>query len=399
MFVIKSLILEQQFAIMKNFLLFILLIIPPVAFSQKLSPEAQISVITCGPYQEELYSAFGHSAFRVYDPATGIDDAYNYGVFDFDQPNFYLNFARGYLYYKLGVYPYDRFRDFYIYYNRYVHEQVLDLTPAQKQRLYDYLLWNAQPENETYRYDYFKNNCATKIRDIMITVFGDSVKFDGSYITTTYSLRDLININLKHQPWGDLALDLGLGLPSDKIATPFEYMFLPDYVESGFDHSTLNGNPVVKSKISVYKSRDEEYSKTLISPTVALILTLIVSIALSFWDVKRKQLSLWFDAMLFGIVGLVGSLLFFMWVATDHHTSARNFNLLWALPTHLLVVFAFIKNPAWVKNYFLGTAIILTLVLVFWVILPQQLNYVVMPIIVALLIRSWIQFKLRSQLT
>jgi hypothetical protein len=382
---------------MKNFLLSCLLMVSTVGFSQQLSPEAQVSVITCGPFQEELYSAFGHSAFRIYDPATGIDDAYNYGVFDFNQPNFYLNFARGYLYYKLGVYPYDRFRDFYIYYNRYVHEQVLDLTPNQKQRLYNYLLWNAKPENETYRYDYFKNNCATRIRDVMITVFGDSIVFDGSYITTNYSVRDLTNLYLKHQPWGDLTLDLGLGLPADKVATPFEYMFLPDYVESGFDHATLNDKPVVKEKVSVYESRAEEFTKAPISPLVAFVILLLIASALCYWDIKRKKLSVWFDTILFFTVGLIGSLLFFMWVATDHHTSARNFNLLWALPPHLLVVFAFIKNPTWLKQYFIVTAILAAFVLLSWFILPQELNYAIMPLVIALLVRSWTQFKIRSQ--
>ena len=88
-----------------------------------LSSKAEISIITCGPYQGELYSAFGHSAIRVFDPVLGFDIAYNYGVFDFNQPNFYLNFTRGFLYYKLGVYSYPDFRDYYISYNRYVHEQ------------------------------------------------------------------------------------------------------------------------------------------------------------------------------------------------------------------------------------------------------------------------------------
>jgi hypothetical protein len=88
------------------------------AQSYRLSDDAEISIITCGPFQDELYSAFGHSAIRVYDPVYGLDDVYNYGVFDFNQPNFYLNFARGYLYYKLGVYSYPSFRDVYIYYNR-----------------------------------------------------------------------------------------------------------------------------------------------------------------------------------------------------------------------------------------------------------------------------------------
>ncbi|MBK7651078.1 MAG: DUF4105 domain-containing protein [Flammeovirgaceae bacterium] len=114
------------------------------------------------PLWKELYAAFGHSAIRVNDPELKFDAAYNYGVFDFNQPNFYLNFARGYLYYKLGVYSYVDFRDYYIEHNRFVHEQVLDLTAEQKQQVFDYLDWNSKPENQTYRYDYFYNNCATK---------------------------------------------------------------------------------------------------------------------------------------------------------------------------------------------------------------------------------------------
>ncbi|NBP70477.1 MAG: DUF4105 domain-containing protein, partial [Cytophagia bacterium] len=96
-----------------SLLLFCLLVSLSGLAQNKLSENAEIYVLTLGPYQGELYSAFGHSAIRVVDTTEGLDDVYNWGVFDFDQPNFYLNFARGYLYYKLGVHPYDRFRDYY----------------------------------------------------------------------------------------------------------------------------------------------------------------------------------------------------------------------------------------------------------------------------------------------
>src|SRR5688572_8563867 len=112
-----------------------------VGQTARLSAKAEISVITCGPGQDELYTAFGHSAFRVYDPVNEIDWAYNYGVFDFNQPNFYLNFAKGYLYYRLAVQDYQRFEYMYKYFDRYVHEQVLSLTQEQKQKLFDYLEW------------------------------------------------------------------------------------------------------------------------------------------------------------------------------------------------------------------------------------------------------------------
>ncbi|MFM7429462.1 MAG: DUF4105 domain-containing protein, partial [Flammeovirgaceae bacterium] len=154
---------------MSKVLLVIGFFMTTLSFSQKivLSPSSKISIITLGPDTNELYAAFGHSAIRVYDSLQGIDYAYNYGVFDFNQPNFYLNFTRGFLYYKLGVYSYQDFKNAYIYYNRFIHEQTLRLTSQQKQKLFAFLEWNALPENQTYRYDYYHNNCATKIRDVL----------------------------------------------------------------------------------------------------------------------------------------------------------------------------------------------------------------------------------------
>jgi hypothetical protein len=370
------------------------------SFAQKLSPEAEISVITCGPWQGELWSAFGHSAFRVYDPVNGIDDAYNYGVFDFDQPNFYLNFARGYSYYKLGVIDFPRFQYYYEYYNRYVHAQVLNLTQTQKQRLFEFLLWNAQPENQSYRYDYFYDNCATRIRDVVAKVFGDSVTFDGSYIETDYTIRELTDLYLAHQPWGDLGIDVCLGLPMDKTATPYEYMFLPDYIESGFDHATIKQDSgvvkLVKNKLHIYQPREEESTNGLPHPLVILSILTALSIIISIWDVRRRRLSIWFDVILFGGVGMIGLLLLLLWTATDHQAAAKNFNLLWALPTHVIAVVAFIKNPAWLKYYFLATVILLALLILTWNVLPQQLNYSLVPVIAALLVRASIQYRLRS---
>jgi len=362
-----------------------------------LSDSAEISVLTLGPHQNEVYSAFGHSAMRVYDPDQNFDIAFNWGVFDFDQPNFYLNFARGRNFYMLGVHPYDLFRDYYIEKNRYIHEQILNLTTSQKQHLYEYLKWNARSENRSYRYDYFYDNCATRIRDVVVKVFGDSVKFDDSYITTDYSIRDLTDIYLIHQPWGDLGIDICLGLPMDKKAAPYEYMFLPDYIESSFDHASISGSPIVKEKIIVYESRDQDYPRSLFHPMNVFSLVAVIAIALSVWDFKRKMLSTWFDAILFGATGAVGLLLFLLWVATDHKAAANNFNLLWALPTNLVAMIAFYKNPTWLKKYFLSVAVIASLTLLLWSILPQQLNYFLVPFVVALFVRALLQYRLRSR--
>jgi len=383
---------------MKKVIFIALLLLSVRAQSQSLplSEGAQISVITCGPTPSELYAAFGHSAIRVYDPDQQIDFAYNYGVFDFDQPNFYLNFARGYLYYKLGVYSYPHFRDYYISHNRYVHEQILDLTAEQKQKVFDYLEWNGKPENQTYRYDYFYNNCATKIRDVLAETLKDELKFDGSFIKTDYTIRELTDLYLSPQPWGDLGIDICLGLPMDKKASPYEYMFLPDYIEYSFDNAAINSKPIVKQKVSVYESIPEGIPFSLFHPWIVFGLFLLGVIILSYFDWKNKSLSKWFDIVLFFMIGLVGVLLLLLWIATDHKAAATNFNLLWAFPFHVIWAIMLIKKQPsfWVKKYFEGTWILLAVTLLLWFVIPQQLNVFLMPVVAALMIRAWLISKL-----
>lgn len=355
-----------------------------------LSPQAELSIITCGPYQGELYSAFGHSAIRVVDPILGFDIAYNYGVFDFNQPNFYLNFTRGYLYYKLGVYSYPDFRDFYISYNRYVHEQILAIDSVQKQKIFSYLENNALPQNQTYRYDYFYNNCASKVRDVFAEVFKDQIKFDGSFIKTDYTIRDLTHNYLTQQPWGSLGIDICLGLPMDKKASPYEYMFLPDYIESSFDHTTLNGNPMVKQKVAVYESVPEKTPFHWYHPWIVFGLLLMSVSFLSYRDWKRKATTKWFDVTLFSVLGLLGLLLFILWIATDHKAAANNFNLLWAFPLHLIGAIGLLKKNAgkWVPNYFTFTTIMTASLIGFWPLLPQQMNLYLLPLVFVILIRA-----------
>lgn len=383
---------------MNKIIAFGLVLLSTCGFSQRLilSDSATISVITCGPYGKELYAAFGHSAIRVNDPQLRFDAAYNYGVFDFNQPNFYLNFARGYLYYKLGVYNYIDFRDYYIEHNRFVHEQVLDLTAEQKQQVFDYLDWNSKPENQTYRYDYFYNNCATKIRDVFAEVLQKDLTFDGSFIKTDYTIRELTDLYLKPQPWGDLGIDICLGLPMDKKASPYEYMFLPDYVESSFDHATVNNQPIVKKKNIIFTPHPEEDSFELFHPWIVFGFFLALTLALSFYDWKRKKITKWFDVLLFSVVGWVGILLLILWVATDHQAAARNLNLLWAFPLHAIAAVLLIKKKSseFLIKYFQITTILLGSTLLFWWLLPQQLNVFLIPVVIALAIRSFLISKL-----
>jgi hypothetical protein len=282
-----------------------------------------------------------------------------------------------------------------------VHEQKLNLTHAQKQKLFDFLEWNAKPENQYYRYDYFYNNCATKMPDVIKQVFGDSVKFDGSYVNTDYTIRELTDIYLPHQPWGDLGIDICLGLPMDKVASPYEYMFLPDYVEAGFAHATIlregRDQPLVKERTSIYEAREMEIPKTWAPPLLVFGLFFVFVAFMSYRDIRRNKLSYGLDITLFTIVGLMGVVLLLLWVATDHQAAAKNMNLLWAMPLHLIAVFAFIKNPRWLAIYFLVIAILSVLLLITWPLLPQKLHYALIPVVMSLGLRAFTQYHVRSQ--
>lgn len=365
----------------------------------QLSDQAEISVLTCGPWQGQVYTAFGHSAFRVFDPVNRIDYAYNYGVFDYNRPDFYLNFAKGNNIYRLGVYQYRDFEYSYIADNRYIHEQVLNLQQEEKQRMFDFLQWNALPENQEYLYDYFYDNCATKIPEVVLKVLGDSVEFDGSYITTRYSFRELTDLYLGQQPWGDLGIDVGLGLPTDKIATPYEYMFLPDYVESGFAHAFIQHDgrkePLVKETNIIFESVPEETSGSFFHPLGVFFLFLIVCLYISYRDLKRKKLSMAFDGALFGVLGFLGVALGLLWFATNHHAAEKNLNLLWALPTHLVAIIAFVRQPKWLEKYFLAVAVLYLLLLITWPFLPQKLHYSLIPLVAAAGLRAFVQSRIR----
>lgn len=388
---------------MRRNLTFLLFFITVSAFAQKiqLSERARISVITCAPWQGELYSAFGHSAIRVLDINNQIDFAYNYGTFDFNQPNFYLNFTKGNLLYKLSVQSYPQFRAFYLYYGRWVHEQIIDLDSIQKQQLFDYLQTNAKPENQNYLYDYFYNNCATKIRDVFAEVLGDKLRFDDSYITTNYTIRDLTDIYLQEQPWGDLGIDICLGLPMDKKASPYEYMFLPDYIESSFNHAFIQTEegekPLVIQSLANNPNQPEVVENTFPHPWIVFGFVLVVISGISFSDFKRRKASRWLDVTLLTLTGLLGVLLFILWTCTDHKAAANNFNLLWALPTNLIAAFMMFGNNEKLLQKYFGFATILTvLTLLLWPFLPQQLNVYLVPMVVALAIRYALNYQLRK---
>jgi Domain of unknown function (DUF4105) len=362
--------------------------------AQRLSPESHISLITLAPSQKELISAFGHTAIRVYDHISGMDYFYNYGVFSFNQPNFYLNFARGHNMYQLGVYDYQSAKEYYTNENRTIHEQILNLTQSQKQRLYEYLNNNALPENKYYLYDYFYDNCATRPRDVLKTVFGDSIKFDETPEKRLITIRGLTDIYLDRQPWGDLGIDICLGMPMDKVASRTEYMFLPDSLESGFDRAMIKSDSawigLVREKIIVSDSKQEKSGFSILHPWLVFGSISLILIAFSYFDWKKRKATAWVDRIISIVTGAIGLLLVLLWTATSHKAAANNLNVLWALPTNL--IFPFITKFR--KRYFLFAASLTGGLLLSWFLLPQQLHVFLIPLVVGFGARYWVNYKL-----
>ncbi|NLP58143.1 DUF4105 domain-containing protein [Lutibacter sp. B1] len=358
-----------------------------------LSNRASISVITCGP-GEELYSAFGHSAFRVYDPLLGLDKIYNYGTFDFDAPNFYMNFAKGKLTYQLSTTSFDRFLYAYKYENRWVKAQVLNLTNVDVQAVFNYLERNALPQNRSYQYDFFYNNCATKIEDVIKTVLKNRVSFTNDHIKTTKSHRELIaDYTDQHFKWGKFGIDLALGSVIDDEATKDDYKFLPDYIFEAFNNATItkgiHNEALVKNEGFILKTPKQVLDFSFLQPIIVFSIILLLIFFITYKNYKKNKRTKWLDFSLYFITGIIGVTVLLLWFASSHTATYKNFNFLWAFAPNLVISFYMFKNklPSFITNYNKFLLILILVLLIIWVLKIQVFNIALIPILLALAVR------------
>ena len=355
---------------------------------QYLSEQAEISVLTIAP-GTSLNDAFGHSGFRVKD-TTGLDVVFNYGVYDFEAPHFYLKFAQGKLDYLMGA---NRFTDFYTNYveeNRSIEEQVLNLTQKEKQALYNYLLNNYKPENRRYKYDFFYDNCATRIKDVVLLNVSQPIIFNTPEGYTPKTFRSLIQEKLHWNSWGSLGIDIALGAVIDKQATPEEQMFLPEKIARFFEVAKVGKDrALIKSDQVLFQQQESPQTQGFWSPLLVLGLLAIAILYITYSDFKKQQRSKWLDATLFGITGGIGIFLLLLWFATDHTATANNYNLLWAFPLNFWVAFLINKNKVktWVTKYLKLLLVMLSLMVVHWISGVQVFAFTLIPLLLALAVR------------
>ncbi|WP_296701054.1 DUF4105 domain-containing protein [Algoriphagus sp.] len=358
------------------------------------SQQYRISLLTCDP-GEEIYSSFGHSAVRVLNQETGSDRVYNYGTFDFRAPNFVLNFAGGRLDYFLSVSTFERFIAEYDYFKRSVREQELDLNQEQKMALVEFLETNYLPENRNYRYDFFYDNCATRIRDLMEEILGDILIWkDEEQESVDKTFRQLIDEKVFYMPWSDLGIDLALGSRLDRDATPREEQFLPEYMESAFGRAEIQGDgptrSFVKSERVILDFPQREGSLGLLNPYLIFWVIAIIFTAMTFIGFKKKKLFLGFDLVLFGILGILGLVMSALWIGSDIPSTKWNWNILWAFPGHLLLIPGLLSKTLkpWLRKYLLVALILADAAIVFWILGWQSFHPSLIPLLLVIILRT-----------
>ncbi|WP_410266088.1 DUF4105 domain-containing protein [Cyclobacterium sp.] len=380
---------------LKNILFSIILFLLMTAALPSQAQQYQVSLLTCDP-GDELYSTFGHSAIRVRDQGSGQDLVFNYGTFDFNTPFFYVKFVRRTLDYQLSLTTTENFLYEYNYFQRNVREQELNLSDQQSRALVAFLKENYRPENRKYRYDFFFDNCSTRIREMMEEVLGSSLKWNlPEEGESQKSFRNLIDEYVYPLPWSDLGIDLALGAVIDRRANEKEKMFLPDYLEAAFQRASIIGDgperPLVRQNNTIYDFPDARaQSWIFFNPYVVFWSLAIAAGLLTFLGFKKKRLYIGIDIGLFTALGLLGLLLLFLWFFTEHSQTKNNWNIFWAFPLHLFLAIKLGLQPlqGMVRKLLLGAMILADLALVIWILNFQSFHPSILPLLLIIILRT-----------
>jgi len=372
--------------------------------AQQLSPSAKVYLWTYAP-DVALYSSYGHDAIRIHDPQRSLNYIYNYGTFDAGTDNFYLKFAQGRLNYTISAIRIENNRVYNSYiarlgsYGKTITENEIQLDSVQRQAVFDYLENNALPENREYLYDFFFDNCATRVRDILVEVVDSNLHFGIPEIEKEQSFRDMHRSYMEGKPWAEFGIDFLLGAKSDRITTPEERMYIPQEMYRTFKVSKINRNgqqiPLVGEDSFVCESDPVDTSENFwTSPLLVfwVIFGLIFFYTINTWYSKRNR----FDKFWFFLMGILGLIIFLMWFATDHRVMVNNWNLLWLNPSYLVAAFALYSANArksWLPTYFKVVFALVTLTLGGWIIIPQSFHPAFMPLMLTIILRSYHQIK------
>ena len=354
----------------------------------------RLSLLTCAP-GEEIYSLFGHTAIRYENPSQGVDVVFNYGLFSFDTPNFIFRFSLGETDYQLGATNYSHFAGEYAFFGRSVWQQTLNLTNEEKIDLIRLLQENHRPENRVYRYNFFYDNCATRPRDKIEESIAGQVIYPTEPQDGSRSFRDIVHQYCKGHPWARFGIDLCIGSEADQPITQRQMMFAPFYLMNSFAGAQIKNDSIQRplteaSELIVDATPEEDESGWIPTPLQCALLLFILTAGATIYGIRRRT-GLWgVDLFLFGAAGIVGCVLAFLALFSEHPAVSSNFLLLVFHPGQLLflpyIIYCVRKGKkCW---YLTLNLVVLTLFIVLFPLIPQRFDFAVVPLALCLLIRS-----------
>ncbi len=345
----------------------LLALLSPARAQQSANPAdtLRVSLITFAP-GEAYWQRFGHNALLVENTVTGANAVYNYGMFDFFQKNFFLNFARGQMQYRLDVDSLDRTLQLYASESRWVYQQVLNFDPQQRLELAIFLDRNAQPDQAEYRYDYFRDNCSTRVRDAIDRIVGGALRKQLEAQPTTVSYRFEATRLVTPIPALMAGMDLIMGPAGDTPVNLWQQSFVPEVLMHALENTQVNGKPLVLRAGFLLANTHSPVApeKPLNFLPLTLPLGLLLGIALPLLAARRQQA--WARYTFAGVAGLFwlfcslgGLILLAVWTLTAHWVMWANYNLLLLMPLcALLLPAAYKQAAAWQRQLALVIAVI-----------------------------------------
>ena len=355
----------------------------------------RISLLTCSP-GGEIYTLFGHTALRYENLSTGADWVFNYGMFSFREPHFIWRFVKGDTNYLLGVNSFEDFRAEYMDRGSVVYGQELLVSRPVKQKIVGFLLWNSLPENRTYLYNFFYDNCTTRARDcIEKNLLGDVVSYTRDVLPLSF--RDIVHEHTVGHDWACFGIDLCLGSKADKPISRRLQMFAPFHLMHEMDSAVFCRDrgasvPAVRPAVPVVQpdALPDHAEHYWLTPLQAAWILLLVVAFFSVRGFLRGRYYAWLDALLFGLAGVAGCVIAFLAFFSIHPAVSPNYLLLVFHPVHLLYLPVLVYRSAKGREdaYHWLNLVVLTIFIVFFGCFPQEFNLAVLPLAASLWFRS-----------
>jgi uncharacterized integral membrane protein len=387
-------------------LLFLLLLSISFSAQAQNSDSLRVSLLTVAPRPKAVWTIYGHTALRVYDPARKVDLVLNWGTFDSEKPHFLFKFIEGKTDYFLSASPFQYFISSYAYDGAAMIEQILNIPDSEKDALLEALHINLLPQNTEYRYNFIFDNCTTRPRNIIERFCGGTMIYPKQ--TQPVTFRQLIHQCTQSYPWMELGIDCIIGSGADSLISYRNELFLPEKLMNALNHSVVKHSdgseqPVVLASETILHSPDSQSKQLKFwdNPLVVGFIVFIICLALVITSLRTKQSGYRLPvtgyrlpfALLFFIAAIAGCIVAGLNFFSLHPCVQANWNLIWLHPLHFIAFagFFFRKSYPWIRWYHAVNFVLLSSFLLGWHWIPQKLNLAFIPFILCLWIVSGLQ--------